>query len=583
MAMRKLSGFLILIVSAIGMACHAAPTNSFGIYLATGPIDPRLTRSGKGDWSQITLAPAPVISAEDIVVYDFPKHTMNLRPEALARISRPPVDGTPFVVVANGERIYLGAFVTGASSMSFAVPTIVVDRWSTDTNHHREMVVIERAYPQPSFGVPPDPRGDERVKQALAAMEKLTTSIPYVPTRHDAVKDLLWLAGVGTNDVLYDLGSGDGRIALAAVRDAGARKAVGIEIKPELIEESRWHATQAGLSNLVTFIQGDLFTNDFSAASVLALYLGHQANVDLRARIVRTLRPGARVVSHQFGMGEWKPDKILEVRTALLGMYGEMHNPFGSNPEVPDFARPFTRMTHSILSAWVVPAPVAGTWRGSTRLDSGEGELSITLQQRLSESGGSFEWRGAAPMRGNVQVDIWGSHVRVHCVSTNRPYGSIAWFDGQVEGDNLRGTIWVALPDGTRQFAWNANRTPVDLAGQWEWIGPMERPVQLRVERRNGEITATYIDKDQRWPVNDIYDFGGGLYFTLLLGRDGSGRRMGPEDGWLIGSAVVDEETLSGNLTFHPYPDGGAILGTSQPRPRDAAIRQQWLARRAAP
>jgi precorrin-6B methylase 2 len=153
-------------------------------------------------------------------------------------------------------------------------------------------------------------------------------TIPYVPTRHDTVRDLLWLADVGTNDVVYDLGSGDGRIVIAAVRDFGARRAVGIEINPQLIQESRENAAQAGVSNRVQFINGDLFTNDLSQASVVVLYLGHGANLDLRAQLVRNLKPGTRVVSHQFDMGEWTADKLLDVRTVFLGMYGTVYNEF---------------------------------------------------------------------------------------------------------------------------------------------------------------------------------------------------------------------------------------------------------------
>jgi hypothetical protein len=103
---------------------------------------------------------------------------MKLRPEALARIPRPPVEGTPFVVVANNERVYLGAFVTGLSSMSFAVPIIEVDRRTSVTNEPPDTLIIERAYPQASFGVGPDPRGDPRIKKALISLRKIETVAP---------------------------------------------------------------------------------------------------------------------------------------------------------------------------------------------------------------------------------------------------------------------------------------------------------------------------------------------------------------------------------------------------------------------
>lgn len=219
-----------------------------------------------------------------------------------------------------------------------------------------------------------------------------STTIPFLPTRHQTVRDLLWMAEAGTNDVVYDLGSGDGRIVIAAVRDFGARKAVGIELDSQLVRESREKAAQAGLADRVHFIQGDLFTNNFSEASVVALYLGQAANLELRAQLVRALKPGARVVSHQFGMGEWKADKLLDARTMFLGMYSEQWNQFRTNPDVPEFDGTGGRVNHDVLSVSIVPAPVAGVWRGKVALESGEGELKLTLHQRLSQVAGHFSF-----------------------------------------------------------------------------------------------------------------------------------------------------------------------------------------------
>src|SRR5437868_1944794 len=130
----------------------------------------------------------------------------------------------------------------------------------------------------------------------------IRSSIPYVATRNDAVNDMLWMANVGKDDVVYDLGSGDGRIVIAAVRDFGARRAVGIENDPERIRESRANARKAGMSDRVEFIQGDLFNADIGQASVVTLFLGHNPNLRLRPELLRVLKPGTRIVSHQFGM-----------------------------------------------------------------------------------------------------------------------------------------------------------------------------------------------------------------------------------------------------------------------------------------
>ena len=93
----------------------------------------------------------------------------------------------------------------------------------------------------------------------------------------------------------------------------------------------------AGVADQAEFIEGDLFAADFRPANVVALFLGHRPNVDLRAALFRALRPGARIVSHQFNMGEWQPEKVLTVRTVHLGMWGEQWNPFQDNPRVPDY------------------------------------------------------------------------------------------------------------------------------------------------------------------------------------------------------------------------------------------------------
>ncbi len=142
-------------------------TNSFGIYLTAEPIDQRIFAYGKGDLSRVRLSESPVISASDIISYNFAEHSMKLRPEALARIPRPSVEGTLFVVVADGERIYLGAFTTIFSSMGpHPVPCIEVDGRVFDTNQPADTLVIYQ-------GTGSDPRGDPRIKTALKELHKL--------------------------------------------------------------------------------------------------------------------------------------------------------------------------------------------------------------------------------------------------------------------------------------------------------------------------------------------------------------------------------------------------------------------------
>lgn len=414
------------------------------------------------------------------------------------------------------------------------------------------------------------------------------TTIPYVATHHDLVRDMLWMAGVGTNDVVYDLGSGDGRVAIAAARDFHARKAVGIELDPALVQASRSNAQHAGVSDRVTIVEGDLFEADFSDATVVVLFLGQTPNIGLRSKILRTLKPGTRVVSHQFGMGEWPPDRRLEVRRKILGMYSEMHNPFGSNPDVPDHRTAFAHRSQAEVFQWVVPAPVAGVWRGRLR-GGGEGdrELTLTLRQRLSKVTGSFALGGGPTnLAGSAEVELWGDRLRFHGLAENRSLQEFQlWFEGSAQQHSLTGKVWFTTREGTREFRWDAQRDPADFAGTWEWPGPSGSPVQLKIQRQDGRWAATYLDPQRETTgrprrgepvvVEDFYDCGGGLYFTLLLGegpqgnlvvtshsgsggrvaRKSAGRRMGPEDGWLIGEALAGPDGLEGTISFFPYPN----------------------------
>ena len=143
--------------------------------------------------------------------------------------------------------------------------------------------------------------------------------VVFVPTPQAVVDKMLEMAKVGKGDVLYDLGSGDGRIPVTAAKRFGIR-AVGIDIDPERIEEANENARKNGVTNLVSFKREDLFKTKFSDATVVTLYLLPDLNVKLRPRLLAELKPGTRIVSHQFDMGTWKPDQKVELngRTIYL-------------------------------------------------------------------------------------------------------------------------------------------------------------------------------------------------------------------------------------------------------------------------
>ena len=150
--------------------------------------------------------------------------------------------------------------------------------------------------------------------------------VMYVPTPQAAVDAMLDVARVKADDVVYDLGSGDGRIVITAAKKYGAR-GVGIEINPALVKKAKDNAAAAGVSSRVRFVTEDLFTANISDASVVTLYLLQSINERLRPKLVRELKPGTRIVSHMFNMGpEWPPEKALEVEQSRI-YFWTIHKP----------------------------------------------------------------------------------------------------------------------------------------------------------------------------------------------------------------------------------------------------------------
>lgn len=155
----------------------------------------------------------------------------------------------------------------------------------------------------------PDTIALQTTQSPAAQQPARTPDIFFTPTLYGVADDMLRLAGVGTGDVVYDLGSGDGRILILAAQKYGAR-AVGIELDPRLVELSRQIAREGEVAERVTIVEGDLFTADISSATVVTLYLSPGVNRRLEEKL-RQLRPGTRIVSHQFPIGSWKPDRVV--------------------------------------------------------------------------------------------------------------------------------------------------------------------------------------------------------------------------------------------------------------------------------
>ncbi len=238
--------------------------------------------------------------------------------------------------------------------------------------------------------------------------------ILYVATPAHVGVEMLKVAGVTAADVVYDLGSGDGRLVIAAARDFGAR-GVGVEIDAPLVQESREAAARAGVAERATFLWQDLFVTDIGAATVVTLYLREDVNLRLRPKLLRELRPGTRVVSHDFGMGEWQPRHVLRAR----------------GPE----------REHTIY-VWLVPVGAEGTWSVTLRTpEGGTREATLRLTQRLEALEGELHSTGA-------RTPITGGRVSGDEIAFIA--GDTAW-RGRVSGDRAHGRAGDALE-------WTAHR-----------------------------------------------------------------------------------------------------------------------------
>jgi SAM-dependent methyltransferase len=226
----------------------------------------------------------------------------------------------------------------------------------------------------------------------------------WVPTPEELVQAMLDLAKVTPSDFVMDLGSGDGRIVIAAAK-RGAH-AVGIEYNPDMVELSRRNAEKAGVSDKATFVNADLFATDFSQATVVTMYLLPQLNLKLRPSIL-DLKPGTRVVSHAFTMGEWSADQTVEKdgRTAFL---------------------------------WIVPAKVEGAWTWQ----AGSGTAELKLTQNFQNIKGTLQANGRDLSLKNAKLE----GARISFSAGEQEYS------GRVNGKSIEGTVTV---NGTEQ-KWTA-------------------------------------------------------------------------------------------------------------------------------
>jgi precorrin-6B methylase 2 len=215
---------------------------------------------------------------------------------------------------------------------------------------------------------------------ALAHAEETDWRVPFITTPGEVVERMLELAGTAAGDLVVDLGSGDGRIVIAAARKYGAR-GLGIELDAKLVDVSRENARRAGVADRVSFVQGDVLEADFSKASVVMVYLLPGLIDQLERRFLSQLKPGTRIVSHSFRMASWRPDRMETLRVT------QPHPGQGDE---------------STLYLWIVPADVRGFWRGAgkrLRIEQDYQEIDVD-GTRGALAGNAISW---GKFRGRVE------------------------------------------------------------------------------------------------------------------------------------------------------------------------------------
>jgi SAM-dependent methyltransferase len=257
-------------------------------------------------------------------------------------------------------------------------------------------------------------------------------TVPFVVSPPEVVERMLRLAEPRPGELLVDLGSGDGRIVIEAAKRYGAR-GLGVDIDPTLVARATENARRAGVDTLARFRVQDLFETDLRGASVVTMYLLPEVNLKLMPRLLQDLKPGARVVSHDYEMGGWRPDETIELTVAE-----KMVGPTG----------------RSRVHLWFIPADVRGSWRSELKEHGGSWEFRVEqIYQRLDviarASGIEVAVRGTRLRGDEVKVVASGN-------VDGKPWNHL--FRGILKGDRIEGELLVSDGENNRTLPWTAIR-----------------------------------------------------------------------------------------------------------------------------
>jgi hypothetical protein len=255
---------------------------------------------------------------------------------------------------------------------------------------------------------------------------------PYVQTPQNVVDRMLQMAHVGPRDYVIDLGSGDGRLVITAAKKYGAR-GFGVDLDRRLVELANRSAARAGVRDRAVFYERDIYETDLTAASVVTIYLLPEVNLMMRPTLLSTLKPGTRIVTHDYDMGEWQPDEQIVM-------------------DAPD--KPVGRDKKSKVFYWVIPANAAGKWRWELPLGGKTALFEMTVAQNFQKISGNASVDGRALALSNARLT--GDEVAF--VLADARDGARYEFSGRLVGHNVSGSVRVLGTAAQSQLGWDAAR-----------------------------------------------------------------------------------------------------------------------------
>jgi hypothetical protein len=277
---------------------------------------------------------------------------------------------------------------------------------------------------------------------------------PYVQTPQNVVDRMLQMARVNARDYVIDLGSGDGRLVITAAKKYGAR-GFGVDLDRRLVDLANRSAARAGVRERAVFYERDIYQTDLSAASVVTIYLLPEVNLMLRPTLLSTLKPGTRIVTHDYDMGEWQADEQIVM-------------------DAPD--KPVGRDKKSKVFYWVVPGNAAGKWRWELPLGGKPALFEMTVAQNFQKLSGNATADGRVLALNNARLT--GEDVAFEL--TDARDGARYEFSGHITGHNISGSVRVSGGAAQSQLGWDATR--VELGAPAHTL--LKRPTMQELQEK---------------------------------------------------------------------------------------------------